>query len=69
MLLEDEETLFTDEPQFLHQSENLISLADIDNELLVGHLKVNDGDYCIMQNSLKKATDALESYISFREGF
>ncbi|MBF8436524.1 hypothetical protein I0Q91_05505 [Halanaerobiaceae bacterium Z-7014] len=61
VLLEDEETLFTDEPQFLHQSEHLFSLADTDNELLVGHLKVNDGDYHIMQNSLKKAKEALES--------
>lgn len=58
VLLEDEETLFTDKPQFLHESEHLISLADTDNELLIGHLKVNDGDYRIMQNSLKKATEA-----------
>lgn len=62
VLLTDAETLFLNEPKFLHKSRNLFSPTDTGNDLLVGHLKVNDGDYHIMQNSLRDAAKVLERY-------
>lgn len=62
VLLNDVETLFLDEPQFLYKSTHLFSATDTDNDLLVGHLKLNDGDYHIMQNSLRDAAEVLERY-------
>ncbi|SFL42294.1 hypothetical protein [Halanaerobium salsuginis] len=62
VLLNDEETLFLEEPQFLYKSTHLFSATDNDNDLLVGHLKLNDGDYHIMQNSLRDAAEVLERY-------
>jgi hypothetical protein len=61
VLLEDAETLFLDESQFLLESSHFFSATDTDNELLVGHLKVNDGDYHIMQDSLRDAAEVLET--------
>jgi hypothetical protein len=62
VLLNDAGILFLDEPQFLHKSRHLFSATDTDNNLLLGHLKLNDGDYHIMQNSLRDAAEVLESY-------
>jgi len=62
VLLNDAETLFLDEPQFLYKSTHLFSATDTDNDLLVGHLKLNDGDYHIMQNSLRDAAEVLGKY-------
>jgi hypothetical protein len=62
VLLNDDETLFLDEPQFLCKSTHLFSATDTDNDLLVGHLKLNDDDYHIMQNSLRDAAEVLKSY-------
>jgi hypothetical protein len=62
VLFEDEETLFLDEPQFLHKSKNLFSSTGSDNDFLVGHLKLSDGYYHIMQNSLRDAAEVLEEY-------
>jgi len=62
VLLNDAESLFLDEPQFLYKSTHLFSATDNDNDLLVGHLKLNDGDYHIMQNSLRDAAEVLGKY-------
>lgn len=62
VLLNDAETLFLDEPQFLYKSTHLFSATDTGNDLLVGHLKLNDDDYHIMQNSLRDATEVLKRY-------
>lgn len=62
VILNNSETLFLDEPQFLYKSTHLFSATDTDNDLLVGHLKLNDGDYHIMQNSLRDAAEVLKSY-------
>lgn len=62
VLLNDAESLFLDELQFLYKSTHLFSATDTDNDLLVGHLKLNDGDYYIMQNSLRDAAAVLQSY-------
>ncbi len=39
-----------------------LAATDTDNNILIGHLKVNDGDYHIMQNSLRDAVGVLEDY-------
>jgi len=62
VLFEDEETLFLDEPQFLHKSRNLFSSTGSDTNLYVGHLNVKDGEYQVMQKSLRDGAEVLEQY-------
>lgn len=60
VLLEDEDNLSLDEIHFLADNRHFFS--ETDNDLLVGHLKVKNEDYHIMENSLKNAAEVIDNY-------